>query len=1082
MAEREIPTVTTPTTQSQVQPLAQVRVNTSPVAAVLGGIFSDLAEKANDSADLAAARAAQEAAALDIRNSPDGVPTLRPGTGIRAQNYNKTAKTLSLLKIDSQTTQHFLSLEEEYEGNPAGYKEATTAFLNGVLSKTDTIDPALSIRLKAKFGQIQAKGIRELTSQAEEELVAQHVDELELSSGLLIAEANRLSASIYDTSNNSEDLERMGQIFEELSANLAEGNPLTGKRYISEAEGAIQLRALQDKITFYGLVAEVRRSDDDMLEDMKNQIETQVYEILVWDEASESQLLRIPLEAVLSPERIDTLLGKINEEQRSRRAGAVKIAFGVKSAMKDRLDDGNAQVEVSGVGDPMPSGEELEAAGFTEDQIRTADNDRETAHYKYQAKSFAANARPGEMEAELERLEGLQGERGPQSAEIAKFRSELAALLPEVQKSFSGDMKDHLADVYAWVRATGEEGLMPSDKALEESGLTVDQRYTAKENYKQAKREHTAEKTVAASGPGQIEAKMKQLKEIEGGGGPLAAEARQLRSELAALLPQQLESFSGAMQDRLDNVYARVRATGEGPMPSEKVLKEAGYTLDEIRSENEKYDQAKREHAAEKGVASAVPGQTEAELELLKEIQGAEGPLASEAEKRFRALEAQRIKKENAFSGEGKGVGSNAADWMRDYLPAVQDAVIGLQHGSLSLEGYFDVLDNEYDVQQTPQHKRKYLTEEEARQLEGGFPRRDQFRDVKPEDGLGTYGEGVAQSVRNLREEFGPTGRLFSVANQLFRGDGIPLSTLTMLQIPENDIQAQNDYANALDRSPDIKAMVPLATRTRIKAEIPEAVEEFIASLVLDQSGSFKVLRGLTEGIEMVAVDATVFNSELSEEEAVAVGAKIFFGQYDFVPLTGGSILRVDRTQSYSVERLKRGANLIPQMLNRGEISALVSTFTLKEMQEVSDSTAAYATYMGRGGSLNTLSYDDNLVGVFAPDGSPALYEGKDGGIRALTFTVQELEEIGLTNTEIIVFDGTSTAVTVGATPEERQKWLEGVFDRQLQESPLLDSTLSKEPVWSPSKLSFTQEHAAQMNAAKLSEPPLPQTENGEEE
>lgn len=832
MADRQIPVVTTPTSQAQVQPLAQVRVDTSSLSQAIGGIFRTAADAASQAADISAVRAAQEQAALDIRNNPDGVPALRPGTSIRAQNYNKTAQDLFQLRLDSQATQQFNGLENTHEGNPAGYQEATNAYLQGVLAQTDSFDPALSVRIQAKYGQIQAAGIRKLQKQADAQIAAEHVDQLELSSNQLLSEADELSASLYDMSEGAESLERMGHLFEELRTNLNAVNPLTGERYVPESQAIQALEGLQERVTFFGLTAEIRRSDDDMLELMKNQIETQGFGILIFDEDSDSALVELSLEAVLSPEKIGNLLGKIDEEQRSRRMSATKLAFGVESAMRSRLEDVNAQIEISGVGE-IPSVQEMASSGFSESQVFSALKSFDQSKLNHRVKSIASTSVPGEMELLIRRAESIQEEGGDSAAEASRFVS---------------------------------------------------------------------------------------------------------------------------------------------------------------------------------------------------------------------AMEEQRAQKIKAFSGEGRGVGSNAADWQRNHVPAVQEAFASLTAGASSLTEYYSVLDNEYDAQRTPQQDRKYLTEAEAKKLGGTFPSRDVFMDLKPDDPLGTFGEGIAQAARNLREEFGPTGKLFSVTNQLFQGSGLPLSTMTILQIPENDFQAQNDYANALDRSADIKDLVTSDMRNRIKEEIPEALEDFLTSLVPSQSGTFGVLRGIRDGIEMIAADKMVLDPSLSEEEAVAVGAKLFLSQYDFISLNRGSSLRVDVTRPFSKLKLQRGANQVPAMILSGEISTLISTFGVKDKQEISDSEAAYSTFIGRGGSMKTLSNDENLVGMFAPDGSPVHYEGEDGGIRMLTFTLDELEELGGLVPGRSTFTMTAQFAPVSALRQIREQdvatetWLKKVFDRQLQEPSLFPS------------------------------------------
>lgn len=832
MADRQLPSVTTPTSQAQVQPLAQVRVDTSSISQAIGGIFRTAADAAHQAADISAARAAQEQAALDIRDNPDGVPALRPGTSIRAQNYNKTARDLFSLKLDSQATQQFNALEEEHSGNPAVYQESTNAYLQGVLAKTDSFDPALSIKVQAKYEQIQAAGIRKLQKQAAIQIAAEHVDQLELSSNLLLNEADELSASLYDMSEGAESLERMGQLFEELRTNLNAVNPLTGERYVPESEAVEALKNLQERVTFFGLIAEIRRSDDDMLDLMKDQIETQGFGILIYDENSDSALVELQLEAVLSPEKIGNLLSKIDEEQRSRRMEATKLAFGIESAMKSRLEDVNAQAELTGSGE-FPSIQELVASNFSESQVFSAAKSYDQAKMNHRAKSIASTSVPGEMELLIQRAESIQEEGGDSAAEASQFVS---------------------------------------------------------------------------------------------------------------------------------------------------------------------------------------------------------------------AMEEQRTQKIKAFSGEGRGVGSNAADWMRNHVPAVQDAFSSLGAGASSLAEYYGVLDNEYDAQQTPQQDRKYLTEDEARKLGGTFPSRDIFMDLKPDDPLGTFGEGIAQAARTLRTEFGPTGKLFSVTNQLFQGSGLPLSTMTILQIPENDFQAQNDYANALDRSTDIKDLVTSDMRNRIKEEIPEALEDFMTSLVPSQSGTSGVLRGMREGIEMFAADKMILDPSLSEEEAVAAGTQLFLSQYDFVPLRRGSSLRVDITRPFSKLKLQRGSNHVSTMIVSGDISALISTFGVKDKQEVSDSEAAYSVFIGRGGALKTLSQDENTVGVFAPDGSQTLYEGEDGGIRALTFTLDELEELGGLIPSKSILAATAQFAPVSALRQIREQdvaielWLKKVFDRQLQEPPRFPS------------------------------------------
>ena len=124
MPVRNVPDTTTVPMRDRIRPapIAQVNVDTSASASAVSGLFENVTKLANQSADFSAARTAQEAAATDIRLNPDGVPTLKPGTSIKAYNYNQTSKSLFKLKSDSAMSQHLDGLAEAHKGNPAAYQ------------------------------------------------------------------------------------------------------------------------------------------------------------------------------------------------------------------------------------------------------------------------------------------------------------------------------------------------------------------------------------------------------------------------------------------------------------------------------------------------------------------------------------------------------------------------------------------------------------------------------------------------------------------------------------------------------------------------------------------------------------------------------------------------------------------------------------------------------------------------------------------------------------------------------------------------------------------------------------------------
>jgi hypothetical protein len=480
-----------------------------------------------------------------------------------------------------------------------------------------------------------------------------------------------------------------------------------------------------------------------------------------------------------------------------------------------------------------------------------------------------------------------------------------------------------------------------------------------------------------------------------------------------------------ATRNAMNDSRAETRATGQTSFTfTREELEAAGVTEREANAYYNGIKADRSSYVSERFVATASPGEAEAMIAELGEITGDE---AAEAEQTIKDVRRELAAKEKAFIGDGNGAANNAVDWMLEHDEDVQAAA------GLGETERFSLLDNKYDVQRVSPANRKYLSEDELRSLQDQFPDKGDFNAEGQSEQFGTYGEALVRTVRDLEETYGPTGRMFSVVNQLFKGKGLPRSTIAILQIPPDAIQAQNNYANALSRRQGQEALRP--TTTKVQGDIDTAknalTKDFADSLVPTQDGTYSVQEQIAEAIEVVAKDYLHLNGGTAKE-AVEHGVNTFLAQWKFVNTRPNSTIRMAADAPYTEGDIKRGANEVHTMIGGGEFP-LASTLVLKPNQEISDSDEAYDTYVSREGYLRTLPTDETRVGLFDRHGTPVYYVDGDD-VFSVNITLKELNELGqrapMANPPTTSREAISAVHYQGETDFDNQVWFQGVIER----------------------------------------------------
>lgn len=420
MAEREIPQ-----TRATKSVAAQAQVTVDPTAPFtqVAGLFDNLADVANESANQSTIKLAQEKAAQDLRNNPEGVPALRAGTSIAASTYNNTAKQLYSVQNDSETMAHMLGLKNQFEANPAGYKEASDAYLQSKIKSTESFDPAQAVRLQAKFSLLQETTIPDLQEQAEEKLAEQQKQDLDLFNQATQHTVESVVNRMFDPNHSEKVTRQLAMMGQNLHATMTGAiDPQTQEPLFSPAQIDARLRTFWEDATEDGLLAQIPRLSDEELLDWQNKMSDDTFTTKFFSEEGSAD---IELNKIMSADKRRGLLSRIETQIRQRNSLQEGASYQAKIAFLRRMEDNVAYVENNGFsGADDINLEESKFFGVSPSAMKSYLGKLETANAKYRAKNLIIFSEAGMADAELRELEKTQQLGGVEGSAFLKTNTE----------------------------------------------------------------------------------------------------------------------------------------------------------------------------------------------------------------------------------------------------------------------------------------------------------------------------------------------------------------------------------------------------------------------------------------------------------------------------------------------------------------------------------------------------------------------------------------------------------------------------------------------------------------------------------
>lgn len=421
-----------------VAPQAQISIDPSAPASQASSLFDTLAGAAHDSADKSAARVAEEKAASDLANNPGGVPIKKTGTSLSAQIYNRTATSIYGIQNDSEINQHMAGLEVQFEGDPAGYREASDAFLGSRINQMATFDQGLAVKTKAKFDLLQTITIPKLQEQAEKKLSEQQRDAIDLQTTTTGFTIESQVWGMFDPEHSAEVVPLIGMQISDLTSTMAGAiDPATGERRFSDEDVLSKTRELWENATYEGLVSRMPKLTDAELNDWQDKMSEDSFQTLFF--TPESGAVTVPLNQMLPSATRRGLLANIGREISRREAENTTKVVGQRMAYDRHIEDLDAEARANGAGGVVyPPIEQALSVGITETTYGNGLKRFEQAQTKFFIDDFVAKAVPGVSESNLEELnETLRGG-GAQSAEIEFARDSMLSATEHKRQMLSG--------------------------------------------------------------------------------------------------------------------------------------------------------------------------------------------------------------------------------------------------------------------------------------------------------------------------------------------------------------------------------------------------------------------------------------------------------------------------------------------------------------------------------------------------------------------------------------------------------------------------------------------------------------------
>jgi hypothetical protein len=417
---------------------AQMTVDTGSSQAKIAGIFSDLAVRANDSADLSAEASAEEQAARDLRNNPDGIPPLRGGQSIRAQAYNTTTKNLYSIRADTQMQGHLNQLAVTHKADPASYAKLSKEYIDSFVSQADQVDPSIAIQMKAKFELLTSNKIPELQINADEKLLGDirqgHADAEVTLAQTIESNVSRL----YDPSDDGMALNSISVLMSDYerqlrtSLNPHDGSPI----YDSDTVDNI-MHEKWGYITQEGLLTRIPKLNNKELMDWQEKIGDDTFQAKFY--TPQTGGVDVPLNMLLDSKDRRSLLNQVEQEIRQRASLTDKQSFAQQVQIQNMIQDHIAQAANKGTVDGRFSMEQAEALGLSAKEFVAYNNSVDEGVSQFVMNESVALASPHEELAGGNILRNAASQEGDQAHEVRRDRETFDKAVDEKRLALHGD-------------------------------------------------------------------------------------------------------------------------------------------------------------------------------------------------------------------------------------------------------------------------------------------------------------------------------------------------------------------------------------------------------------------------------------------------------------------------------------------------------------------------------------------------------------------------------------------------------------------------------------------------------------------
>lgn len=347
---------------------AQVNINPAAAHSKMASMFSGFANDAQNEADVAAQAAAQEKAAQDLQQNPDGVPSLMPGQTITSQAYNTTAKNLYAVRADTQIQMQLNQLAQQHKDSPASFAQLSREFLDSWAAQLNQVDPAMAIKARGKYDLLVSNIMPELQFNADEKLLGE-IKEGHAQSNQVLGQTIQSHVSrLYDKNDDGTALSSIGVMLADFETQLRTSlNPHDGTLLKTSSEVDAIMKEKWSYVTEEGLFSQIPKLSDEELTTWSDTILSDSFEAKF--HVPETGSINIPLSAVMESERRRMLLGSVEQEQRQRNSSSQKESFAQQVAIENMMKDHQAQAKNTGQVLNQFSSETAEVLGLTAKQF-----------------------------------------------------------------------------------------------------------------------------------------------------------------------------------------------------------------------------------------------------------------------------------------------------------------------------------------------------------------------------------------------------------------------------------------------------------------------------------------------------------------------------------------------------------------------------------------------------------------------------------------------------------------------------------------------------------------------------------------